>query len=535
MVVNGRSARPNPVILLAAAVLTCVQPARAQTPGGEAPNTAAGSTGSLLGPSPGAGGGVLSGNSPGTGQILGGRPGVSTPRGISTSVATPGALSPTLLQQPVTAPEAQPISPSSTPLYGMLEIPSGEEDDGPVDGVTLDRAIDVTLERSLDLRSKFFEIPQARADILQASLRANPIFYADAQLVPFGQFNRSIPGGPTQYDVNITYPLDVSHKRQARTLVATRAEKVLEAQYQEAVRQRIDDVYDAFVLGTLAARQTLRYARLSVKGLESLEARIGQLYRKGGVSQGDYNRVRIQLRTARLGLVDAEAAYRKARLDLGSLMNLTREEIEAMTIRGSINDKAAPPPGVDDLKQIALAERPDAVSFRLGVSRAQADVRLARANRLNDVFLLLQPYTFQNNAPYGLKSATSWAMGVTVPLPIYNRNQGAIQRAVLNVDQTRTELAEIERQIAIDVEKAAQEYAVTRREVDELRDEVIPAARQVRDEAYRLYLSGETSIVNYINAQLDFNQVAKQFLDTAIRHRRSMLNLNTVTGRRIMP
>ena len=180
-------------------------------------------------------------------------------------------------------------------------------------------------------------------------------------------------------------------------------------------------------------------------------------------------------------------------------------------------------------------ERPDAVSFRLGVSRAQADVRLARANRLNDVYVLLQPYTYQDNTPYGLKSAKSWALGVTVPLPIYNRNQGAIQRAVLNVDQTRTELAELERQIAIDIEKAAQEYAVTRQEVDELRKEVIPEARQVRDEAYRLYLSGETSIVNYINAQLDFNQVAKQFLDTAIRHRRSMLNLNTVTGRRIMP
>ena len=68
-----------------------------------------------------------------------------------------------------------------------------------------------------------------------------------------------------------------------------------------------------------------------------------------------------------------------------------------------------------------------------------------------------------------------------------------------------------------------QEYEVTRQEVEELRNEVIPAARQVRDEAYRLYLSGETSVVDYINAQLDFNQVAKQYLDTAIRHRRSML------------
>ena len=51
---------------------------------------------------------------------------------------------------------------------------------------------------------------------------------------------------------------------------------------------------------------------------------------------------------------------------------------------------------------------------------------------------------------------------MTVPLPVYNRNQGGIQRAVLNVDQTRTELADMERQALIDVEKAAQEYEVTR-------------------------------------------------------------------------
>ena len=93
----------------------------------------------------------------------------------------------------------------------------------------------------------------------------------------------------------------------------------------------------------------------------------------------------------------------------------------------------------------------------------------------------------------------------------------------------------LERQVLIDVEKAVQEYAVTRREVEELRSEVIPEARQIRDESYRLYVSGERSARDFIAAQLEFNQVAKQYLDTAIRHRRSMLNLNTVTGRRIMP
>jgi cobalt-zinc-cadmium efflux system outer membrane protein len=126
-------------------------------------------------------------------------------------------------------------------------------------------------------------------------------------------------------------------------------------------------------------------------------------------------------------------------------------------------------------------------------------------------------------------------MGVTIPLPVYNRNQGGVQRAVLNVTQTQIELSDVERQALIDVEKAAQEYEVTRREVNELRNDVNPAALQVRNEARRLLEAGEKSLIDFIIAQQNFNQIVKQYLDTAIRHRRSMVNLNTVTGRRILP
>jgi cobalt-zinc-cadmium efflux system outer membrane protein len=216
-------------------------------------------------------------------------------------------------------------------------------------------------------------------------------------------------------------------------------------------------------------------------------------------------------------------------------MNLTREEIEKLELRGSIEDKAPPPPPVDELRRIALESRPDINSYRLGVQRAEADVRLAEASRFANPYLLFQPYTYQDNTPYGLKSAVSYALGLTVPLPVFNRNQGGIQRAVLNVSQTQVELSEVERQALIDVEKAAQEYEVTRRLVDELRSDVNPAALQVRNEARTRLDAGRIDLSDFVTAQQNFIQVVKQYLDTAIRHRRSMVNLNTVTGKRIMP
>ena len=167
--------------------------------------------------------------------------------------------------------------------------------------------------------------------------------------------------------------------------------------------------------------------------------------------------------------------------------------------------------------------------------RANADFKLAKANAYSDVYVLWQPYTFQDNSPYGLKSQYSWALGVTVPLPIYNRNQGGISRAKVNVTQTELQLSDLERQAQIDVEEAVLEYEVTRREVSELSEHVIPPATQVRDNVAKLLLDGHVSVLDYLDAQQDFNQVVKQYLDTAVRHRRSMLSLNTVVGRRIMP
>jgi outer membrane protein, heavy metal efflux system len=173
--------------------------------------------------------------------------------------------------------------------------------------------------------------------------------------------------------------------------------------------------------------------------------------------------------------------------------------------------------------------------MRIGVSYAEASVRLAKANAYSDVYGLWQPYTFQNNAPFGLRSQVSWAIGVTIPLPVYNRNQGGIERARINVTQSQVQLSDAERQLMIDVEKAVQEYEVSQRLVKDLRNDVIPDATQVRDAAKRLWQGGETSLLNFLQAQLDYNDVVKQYVDTAVRHRQSMLDLNTAVGRRILP
>jgi cobalt-zinc-cadmium efflux system outer membrane protein len=464
--------------------------------------------------------------------MLGGRPGASTPH-VPAAISNPGALGGVTDQQiGIAAPRPLPIS--EQPVYGSLTLPTGVASDGPADGLTVDQAIDRVLTENLDLRAKFMEIPQAQADILNAGLRANPIFYADGQLIPYGRYSRQRPGGQTQYDVNISYPLDLSRKRQNRTMVATAAKRVLEAQYQDAVRLLIDNLYTAYV-DVLAARLTALYARASYETLGQVVSVTQTLYDKDQETRANVYRVKNQQESAYIGMLDAEESLKQRKRTLGVILNLSPQDAEKLDLRGSILDKAPPPPSSDELQQIALAVRPDIVSFRLGIQRAEADVRLARANRFTDVYVLYQPYTFQDNSPFGTKSPTSWALGVTVPLPVYNRNQGGILRAKLNVTQTQIELATIERQVMAEVQIAEKEYEITRKAIERIEKELLPRAAQVRDDTKRLWLGGESNVVVFLNAQKDYNDTVKQYLDTMVRHRRSMLALNTALGQRVLP
>jgi cobalt-zinc-cadmium efflux system outer membrane protein len=496
------------------------------------PTASPGSGNSIMGRSPGSGGGFFA-NNPGGGEpILGGRPGASTPR-VPTTVSNPGAAGGVTDQQMgIAAPRPLPIS--RQPIYGSLSLPSEVIAEGPADGLTLDAAIDRLLLASLELRSKFMEIPQAQADILNAGLRANPIFYADGQLIPYGRYSRSRPGGQSQYDVNISYPLDLSHKRQSRTVVATRAKRVLEAQYQDAVRMAIDNLYTAYV-DVLAARQTMIYSRKSFETLGQVQSVTQFLYDKDQATRADVNRVKIERESSYIGMLDAEESLKQRKRTLGVLLDLLPDDSEKIDLRGSIVDAAPPPPPSDELRQMALALRPDVVSFRLGLQRAEADVNLARANRFSDVYVLYQPYTFQDNSPFGLRSPTSWALGVTVPLPVYNRNQGGILRAKLNVTQTQIEVARLERQVVTEVQIAEKEYEITKRAIDRIEKELLPNALQVRNDTERLYKGGEVNVVAFLNAQRDYNDTVKVYLDTMVRHRRSMLALNTVLGQRVLP
>ncbi len=464
------------------------------------------------------------------GSIIGGRPGSMRPRvPMNQRPRGPAQFGPGLPPLPPETP-SRPI-----PVPNAWSILFEIKDEGPPSGLTLDQAMDRLVAASIALRAKALDIPQAQADVLTAGMHANPVVYFDTQLIPYRPYNVvTNPGGPTQYDLNVAYPLDLSGKRQARIDVASAAQRVVEALYQDAVRQEIDRLDNAYVDGLAA--------RLAVRTLKGGLTRIGEVQKRAALEPRDpreaealRRQIQIQRQTIALALVEAEGAWRNSQRTLSMMLNLPHDQIPLLELRGTIEDPIPTPPPVQSLVTSALANRPDLAAYRLGLQRAEADVRLSRANRLPDVYALYQPFTYQDNSPFNSPSSRSWAAGATVTVPLFDRNQGNIRRAQVNLEQSQLELRALEQRVTSEVEGAYDDYISTQLGIRQIEAELLPDIEKTMAESLQKFHQGTLDAASYLSARRDLDDLGRQYRDLLIRHRRSMHTINTSVGIRVFP
>jgi len=447
--------------------------------------------------------------SPG-GTLLGNRPGPSigrTPPSAYQRLDLLPTSRPDRLLPPPTIPDFPlPLSPSAPATEGLLGDP---------DGISLAEAIEQMIHCNPNIASARSEIEQARADIITAGLRANPQFFTDMQQIPYRVL------GPNQVDVNVAYPMDVSGKRRARIKSAMCVLRSIEWRYRDFVRIQIDNLYTVFI-DALAARQTL------------IE------FESGAPPPS------VRLDETQASPVDeAKSTLRDKRLSLAVLLSL--DDPNTIKIKGLVYDPRTYNRSKDDddpesletlqvLKRIAWENRPDLNAKRWDLQRAMADVAAIRAGRLDDVTFLAQPFTYATSIP----KSYGWAVGITIPMPLYNRQQGNLAKAEEIVAQTRAQLAALEHSVAAEVQAAYNEIRDTyedtkrfHREVRKDRKPELPHA--LPDDAS---LKGNIEHMNkYIfeMKQKDLERARRNLYNTIIRHRKSLLRMNTACGCNVVP
>lgn len=123
-------------------------------------------------------------------------------------------------------------------------------------------------------------------------------------------------------------------------------------------------------------------------------------------------------------------------------------------------------------------------------------------------------------------------MGVyfSMPLKIFNKNQGEIARAQREITLAGARVEALETSIETEVERAYRQYAVSKQLLTSVEIDMLPKARSVRDTTEYSYRRGEASLVEFLDAQRAFNDAMQTFNEARANYARSLYLIDTVSG-----
>ena len=392
----------------------------------------------------------------------------------------------------------------------LLLAPAGLAQPAPTGGLTLAEARQLALQRNWDQRSAQQDVAIADAQRAVAHEWPNPTAsISSTHINTDGRGNTPAASNRVwdrSYDsvFSLTQPLEIGGKRAARQASATAAYEGTRAQLADNQRTLSLAVTRAYV-GAALADASARIARDSAAHLRK-EAEVAAVRLKAGdIGRSELDRIEIAARQMDLQAQGAVASATGQRVALESLLGLERPTGE-LVLRESVESLAgqSPAPMPAPAQEVSRA---DLAVAEQALRKAEADLRLQRAQRIPDPSLLIQ---YEHQPP---DSPNSIGLGVSFPLPIWNRNHGSIRAATTARDQAALAVNKLKAQIAADLAAARVAYAEAQARWDDYRAQVRPRAEQVRQSVALAYEKGGASLLDLLEAQRsesDVQQAAAQ-------------------------
>jgi cobalt-zinc-cadmium efflux system outer membrane protein len=185
---------------------------------------------------------------------------------------------------------------------------------------------------------------------------------------------------------------------------------------------------------------------------------------------------------------------------------------------------------LDDVRKQALEQRPDLLALRKDMDRAAAEWKLQMANAKQDWTVEADYRRQQFNA-----KANAVTVTVGVPLPVFDRNQGEIQRALQEQRQAGLRLQALESQVAAEVEDAYSQFQTARSLLHTVQGAMLQHARDVRQITEFAYRRGDTSLLALLDAQRAFNETMQAYIATRAEYARSLYLLAAASGKEPLP
>lgn len=381
------------------------------------------------------------------------------------------------------------------------------------------------------LKADQIGVDELKDEEVTAYLRPNPQFTLGedgAQLVRNQGVWRPLSG--VQLQPNFSYLHERQHKRELRLKTAQEATQIGGSLHEDLERNMLFSLRSAFVQ-TLEAKAVLELARADLEYYDHIIEISQARFKAGDLAQIDLDRIellRVQYES------EIEAAIVNLRTQKIQLLQLLddRTPIDQFDVVGAYDFSADLKP-LADFHQVALDARPDLRAAIQSIEQAKTNHTLAIANGSTDpTFGVWFTYNPSFSNPYDHETL---GLNVSIPLRIFDRNQGEKQRTLIDIDRNVRLTDAARGQVFSDVDSAYEQIRSNIALLIPYRDKYKDQATRVRDTVTYAYQRGGASLMDFLNAQSDYRVVQLAYLQLIGSYLTAAGQLNMAVGREVIP
>lgn len=366
-------------------------------------------------------------------------------------------------------------------------------------------------------------IEESRANEVTAGLRPNPqLNFVTDQYRIFHPSEIDLLGN-AQITPTVSQLFERRRKRQLRVESARFSTAIAATDQADLVRNLLFNLRDAFIR-FLQQQSLLELAQQNIQYYDKVIETSRVRLQAGDISRSDFARIELQRQQFESDLINAQVNLRTAKIALLALMN-DKTPIDSFIVTGDF-DFHPVTILLSDVRKAALESRPDLVSAATAVNKARTDNQLAFANGSVDPFVGLE---YQRTGGYD-----TLGVNVSIPLRIFDRNQGEKARTAIEIQRSERSRQSIETNILRDVDSGYATLQSVNNILLPYRQKYLPEAVEVRDYIEFAYKNGAASLLDFLDAQ-------KAYRDTQLNYRNLVGNylsaanqLNLAVGREVI-
>jgi cobalt-zinc-cadmium efflux system outer membrane protein len=380
----------------------------------------------------------------------------------------------------------------------------------PATGLTFEDIYERAERDNLLIRAVRLRRAIAEAEIIIAGERPNPDFIS--------AYTRTEP----RLNTFLSQLVELGGKRGRRIDIARNELELTELELDAALRTLRHDVRAAY-FNILLARNNVDLGQQALDQAKELADIAQARFEAGDIAQFEVLQANLAVSRATNDLVRLENAELVARATLNQLLN--RPADAPLDLRDTLFGKLGPI-STSDLIQRALIQNVELRTAEQQIATEESRLRLARAQRVPD--LTLQPGLEYFDSLY--PGRPGFNMQVTVPLPIFNRQKGEIQKSSATLDQLRAEREAARQRISSEIGRAALSLESARQQVDFYETRLLPDAERVRQMAIESYRAGQTGILSVIDATRNARDVRQAYTQALFDYQSALADLEQAAG-----